>query len=142
MKFFFRIPVYVYALRMGRFFGKQFLLLQHIGRSSNKIRKTVLEVVDVVDGAPIVISGFGSKSDWLLNMKKNPSVIIQWGDRRFNSFPIWLKADEVTDILNKYQLKHKFLVLVYEKMFNINLNKKSEYPLCKFPILYSGTSTK
>ena len=41
----FKLPVYIYRLRLGWLLGHRFLLLTHQGRKTGKIRHTVLEVI-------------------------------------------------------------------------------------------------
>lgn len=73
-----RLPVWLYHLRLGWLLGERFLLLTHMGRKSGLMRQAVIEVVrhDKATDTYFVASGFGNKSDWLLNIKQNPNVTI------------------------------------------------------------------
>jgi deazaflavin-dependent oxidoreductase (nitroreductase family) len=81
----FRMPIALYHLGLGFLFGRRFLLLKHMGRKSGKPRETVLEVVshDPEARTYTVASGFGKRSDWLLNLKSRPETTIQVKNETF-----------------------------------------------------------
>lgn len=62
----FRMPIYLYRLKLGWVFGQRLLLLNHTGRISGKPRHTVLEVAerDSANDSYIVASGWGVKAAW------------------------------------------------------------------------------
>ena len=76
--------------------GGRFLLLTHTGRISGQPRQTVLEVVDFdrATGVYFVASGFGKKSDWILNILQMPEVEIQVGSKTIQATAQLLTADE------------------------------------------------
>ena len=78
-RFAFRLPIGLYRIGLGGLLGNRFLLLTHTGRKSGQARKTVLEVVrrDKETNTFIIAAGFGPKSDWYLNIRKNPRVTVQ-----------------------------------------------------------------
>jgi hypothetical protein len=61
-RFAFRVPIYLYRLKLGWLFGHRLLLLNHIGRVTGKPRQNVLEVAghDAADGSYVVASGVGT----------------------------------------------------------------------------------
>ncbi|HET9591189.1 MAG TPA: nitroreductase family deazaflavin-dependent oxidoreductase [Anaerolineales bacterium] len=75
----FRLPILLYRLHLGWILGERFLLLTHIGRESGLSRRTVLEVVGrkPSTGAYLVVSAFGKKADWFLNISRHPDVTIK-----------------------------------------------------------------
>ncbi len=83
MRFFLRAPIWLYRLRLGWLLGRRFVLLTHTGRNSDFPRQTVLEVVRYDDetGVCVVASGWGEKSDWVLNITANPQIQIQVGNK-------------------------------------------------------------
>ena len=85
MRAFARAPIGFYRVGLGWVFGGRFLMLTHIGRVTGKQRNVVLEVVrhDAKNDAFYVASGWGEKSDWLLNTQKDPYVIVQFKRRTF-----------------------------------------------------------
>ncbi len=81
LRWFFRFPVWLYRLGLGGLMGKRFLLLNHLGRKTGKVRQAVLEVVryDEQTGVYIVVSGYGERSQWAKNLLAHPDVTIQPG---------------------------------------------------------------
>ena len=79
-----RAPVALYRARLGWVFGQRFLLLEHLGRKSGALRRTVLEVVkhDVETGRWWVASCWSEKSQWFLNVMQTPDTAIVVGTRR------------------------------------------------------------
>ena len=77
-RFFYRLPIFVYRIGLGRLMGSRFLLLEHTGRKSGKVRRNVLEVVRRDDAARMfyIVSAWGEKSDWLRNVRANAAVTI------------------------------------------------------------------
>jgi hypothetical protein len=47
-RFLFRMPIYLYRLKLGWLFGSRLLLLNHVGRVSGKSRLTILEVAELM----------------------------------------------------------------------------------------------
>ena len=80
-----RLPIWLYRLRLGWLLGHRALHLTHEGRVTNKPRWAVLEVIqyDASTGVHYVASGFGVKSDWYRNIRENPEVTIQTGGRTY-----------------------------------------------------------
>ncbi len=78
-----RLPVWLYRFRLGRVLGRRFLLLTHIGRRSGRLRRTVLEPLrsDPATDSYIVCSVWGTRSDWLQNIDREPRVTITVGSR-------------------------------------------------------------
>ncbi len=78
-----RLPIWLYRLRLGWLLGNRFLLLHHTGRKSGQVRETVIEVVKRDPAADMfyVVSGWGRRSDWYLNIQKNPLATIHVGAR-------------------------------------------------------------
>jgi deazaflavin-dependent oxidoreductase (nitroreductase family) len=82
------------------------LLLEHRGRRTGKVRRTVLEVTGVREGAPIVVSGFGQTSDWFRNVTADPMVDVTWGLDTFPARARRLEHDEAVAHFATYQAKH------------------------------------
>jgi deazaflavin-dependent oxidoreductase (nitroreductase family) len=83
LRFGLRFPIYLYRLKLGWLMGERFLLLNHIGRTSGQVRRTVIEVVDHNQATDTyyAAAAWGEKSDWLRNLHKTPDVTIQVGRR-------------------------------------------------------------
>ena len=77
-----RAPIWMYRVRLGFVFGSRLLLLEHIGRRTGARRLVVLEVVG--HPAPdtyVVVSGFGSRSQWYRNVAAHPRVRVSVAHR-------------------------------------------------------------
>jgi deazaflavin-dependent oxidoreductase (nitroreductase family) len=96
MRIFARAPIGFYRGGLGWVFGGRFLMLTHIGRVTGEQRNVVLEVVrnDAQNDAFYVASGWGEKSDWLLNIQKDPNVNVQF---KRGSFPAVAERLSVED---------------------------------------------
>ena len=104
----FRLPVFAYRWRCGRFLGHRFLLLIHTGRRSGLCRETVLEVIEYRRDGPeaVVMSAFGTQADWLRNIeaRRNPMVVI--GSQCFMVTHRRLGAEEAVAVLLRYQRRN------------------------------------
>lgn len=104
----FRLPIWLYRLHLGWILGERFLLLTHTGRKSGLSRHTVIEVVghDKPTGAYFVVSAFGDKADWLLNIKKNPDVMITVKRRSMPARARCLPEADSVRVLLDYAIRH------------------------------------
>ena len=84
-RFLFRSPLLLYRLRLGFLMGRRIIVLTHRGRKTGKLRRTAIEVVryDEETGEIFVVSAYGGKSDWYLNITRSPPVLVQLGGRKF-----------------------------------------------------------
>ncbi len=96
-----RLPIWLYRARLGWLLDDRFLMLTHTGRKSGLPRRTVIEVVrhDRQADTYYVVSGWGEKSDWYQNIKKNPDVTVQVGGREFRATAEFIPLDEAIEIL-------------------------------------------
>jgi deazaflavin-dependent oxidoreductase (nitroreductase family) len=103
-----RLPIWLYRARLGWIFGKRFLMLLHTGRKTGLLRRTMLEVAryDRASRAFIVASGWGERSDWLLNIRQHPFVTIVVGNRRIEAKAIPLSIEEGEGELRDYARRH------------------------------------
>jgi len=104
----FRAPVWLYRRGLGWLLGRRFLLLTHTGRRSGLPRQTVLEVVayDPASGRCVVASGFGPRSDWVLNIQADPRLEVQSGRERFRGTARQLAPPEAGQALLDYARRH------------------------------------
>jgi len=104
----FRLPVWVYRLRLGWLLGHRFLMITHQGRRTGKVRHTVLEVLrqDHATGEFIVVAGYGKTSDWYRNIQATPALEIHVGGRRFTPIQRFLTPQEVYKEFEDYEARH------------------------------------
>ncbi|WP_072690325.1 nitroreductase family deazaflavin-dependent oxidoreductase [Rhodococcus marinonascens] len=105
---FFRAPIHHYRWHLGFLLGGRFLLLEHIGRKSGKIRQVVLEVVNsgATSDGYVVGVGFGPKADWYRNLLVQNDVTIQVGSDRLLVTAEFLSPDEGSEFMARYGAEH------------------------------------
>ncbi len=81
------IPTWVFRARLGFVFGKRFLMIEHSGRKSSKLYRTVLEVAGRAPEARewIVTSGTGPSADWYRNVSAGGVAAVWIGSRRYRA---------------------------------------------------------
>lgn len=106
-RFLFRMPICFYRVRLGWLFGHRLLLLNHIGRVSGKLRRTILEVAEYDGDSYVVASGWGPNAAWYRNILHTPDVTIQVGTRTVPVTAIPLDKDEGGDVFVRYASRHR-----------------------------------
>jgi deazaflavin-dependent oxidoreductase (nitroreductase family) len=111
LRLLFRLPAILYRGPCGWLLGRRFLLLIHVGRRTGKLRRTVLEVIEYRQIMPeaIVISAFGPKSDWLLNMQTQAPIEVAIASQRFTAAYRFLGEEEAAAAILGYQRRHRLL---------------------------------
>jgi deazaflavin-dependent oxidoreductase (nitroreductase family) len=103
----FRMPIYLYRLKLGWLFGSRLLLLNHIGRVSGKPRQTILEVAERDGGNYVVASGWGPNAAWYRNVLHTPDVTIQVATRTIPVTAIPLDKEEGAKVFTRYASRHR-----------------------------------
>ncbi|MDG5486094.1 nitroreductase family deazaflavin-dependent oxidoreductase [Mycolicibacterium gadium] len=107
-RFLFRLPIYLYRVRLGWMLGDRLLLLHHVGRVSGKHRLVVLEVAehDNATDSFLVASGWGPTAAWYRNVLKTPDVTIQVGRRTIAVTAQPLTKEEGAEVFVRYARRH------------------------------------
>lgn len=105
VKVFFKLPIYLFRWQLGWIFGHRFLMITHIGRKSGKRHQTVLEVIHYNPSAQeyFVVSGYGERSDWYQNIKKQSAVEVQVGNKHFIPKQRLLSSEETFQMVDEYR---------------------------------------
>lgn len=94
-KWLFKTPIFFYRLGLPVFSGFV-LILTTTGRKSGKQRYTPLEYIrEEGTGNPIIMAGWGGRTDWRSNIKANPNVYVQIGKETFEAIAEPLSEEEV-----------------------------------------------
>jgi len=103
-RMFFKFPVLLARLGLSRWMGSSFVIVTTTGRKSGKARRTALSNFghDQVSGAYYVVSGFGKRSDWCLNLKANPRVHVRVGRVAFNGLAEEVPEERMLDLMREY----------------------------------------
>lgn len=123
-----RLPIWLYRMKLGWLLGHRMLLLTHIGRISGKPRNAVLEVVhyDKESNTHYVASGFGKKSQWFQNIMKVPDATIQVGNQKTLVTAEHLPVNEAEKIFEIYQEKHPNAIKNLSKLVGYELGDTEE----------------
>lgn len=102
-----RAPILLYRLGLGFLLGHRFLLLEHRGRRSGQVRRTVLEIIQLGDDVAVVMSGFGHRSDWLRNVAADPEVGVTIGRTRRRATARIADESEAVRRLAQFRSEHR-----------------------------------
>jgi deazaflavin-dependent oxidoreductase (nitroreductase family) len=84
-KWLFKTPIFFYRIGLP-IFSNFFLLMTTTGRKSGKQHYTPLEYqYEKGTGYPIIMAGWGGKTDWSHNVAANPRVHVQIGHESFDA---------------------------------------------------------
>jgi deazaflavin-dependent oxidoreductase (nitroreductase family) len=115
-KWLFKTPILQYKLGMGWVIGKYVLLLTTTGRKSGKPRHTPLEYLyDKENDKYRVAAGWGGKTDWYRNLRKDPRVFVQVGRRKFNAIAETASDEEVAIYMMTISSRHPRMDKVWNR---------------------------
>lgn len=103
-----RLPIWLYWAKLGWLLGNRFLMLTHVGRRSGRQHDTVVEVVryDTSSGIYVIVSGFGERTDWFLNISQTPQVTVHVGRRAFAAIAERLPLEDALREFKDYARRH------------------------------------
>jgi deazaflavin-dependent oxidoreductase (nitroreductase family) len=98
------LPIWFYPLLPGWALGDRGLLLTQIRCRGRRLHQTVLKVVahDPRADTYIVAAGWGKRLDWFRTIQKQPHVLVDVGDRRFEAIAARLSEAEAKHALRDY----------------------------------------
>lgn len=117
-KWILRAPVRLYAFGAGPLLGHRFLLLSHRGRKTGRSYRCVLEVLSwrPDTGEAIVISGFGTRSNWYQNVVAGGAQEVAIGRGRFTPQIRLLDAEEGVRVLAEYERRNRLAAPVLRRL--------------------------
>jgi deazaflavin-dependent oxidoreductase (nitroreductase family) len=133
-RFMMRAPIALYRVGLGGLLGKRFLLLEHTGRKSGLTRRTALEIVEMADTSPIVVSGFGERSDWFRNVTVNPAIAFTLGRKRVPATARRLDHPEAVAVFDRYRINHPKAAQVIGKRLGVSLIDDIETSAAELPL--------
>jgi deazaflavin-dependent oxidoreductase (nitroreductase family) len=103
----FKLPLFLYRLRLGWLLGKRFMLLTHTGRHSGKVRRTILAVLrfDQQTNAIYAVSAWKG-SDWYANIQAAPALHVETGFVQYVPVQRTLSPEEITRLFLDYCKQH------------------------------------
>lgn len=107
LKFFFKVPVWMYKIGFGgfeRWFGAQWMLITHIGRKSGKRYDSMVDVMDYDKATDTyyIEAAYGTRADWYRNIQANPIFKVKVGRRKFEARAEALSTEGSADMLVKF----------------------------------------
>jgi deazaflavin-dependent oxidoreductase (nitroreductase family) len=120
-----RLPIWLYRLRLGRLLGHRALLLIHTGRVSGSPRHAVLEVIkyDADTNTHYVASGFGEKANWFQNITQTPHVTIRVAGDGIPVLAERLSLSEAEITFKDYHQRHPKALAGLAKMIGYQLSQ-------------------
>jgi len=106
---FLRLPIALYRLHLGWLLGQRFLLLEHRGRKTGRLRYNVIEVIGRgrKKGAYYVAAAWAPRADWYQNIQRDRHVRIHGGSEHFSAVSRALSPGESRAYLQKYRQHHR-----------------------------------
>lgn len=113
-------PALLYRIGAGRLLGHRFLLLTNRGRRSGRLYRTILEVVgwDAARREAVVMSGFGVRAGWYLNVLDGGAEEVRIAAARFRPAVRELGADEAVRVVADYERRNRFFAPVVRAIFS------------------------
>lgn len=95
-------------MRLGFLFGKRFVMIEHRGRKSGQLYRTVLEVAGhrATPGSFVVTSGTGPRADWYRNISANGVDGVWVGSARHPATVTFLEPEESATVFARYEAEH------------------------------------
>jgi deazaflavin-dependent oxidoreductase (nitroreductase family) len=121
-----RAPIGLYRSGLGFLFGHRFVMIEHRGRVSGEIRRTVLEVIVIEDNTIYVAAGWGESAQWLKNIRHDPRVVVHLGSRRFQTNAEMVPVDQARQIMDDYTENNPGFVM--KMLGGFMLDKPGETP--------------
>jgi deazaflavin-dependent oxidoreductase (nitroreductase family) len=124
----FRLPIYLYRLRLGWLLGHRGLLLIHRGRNSRRVYHTVLEVIvyNQATRESVVLSGWGERADWYRNIQQMAALEVRTGDERYAPEQRFLDPEENHAVVSDYARRHPLAFRLFAKVFGYPLGGTEE----------------
>ncbi len=103
----FKLPVFLYRLRLGWLLGKRFMQITHVGRHSGKVRRTILAVLRFDEKTHEIYAVSAWKgSDWYYNIQASPALQVETGFVRYVPVQRTLSPEEITATFVEYCKQH------------------------------------
>lgn len=107
-KRFLHTPTWLYRAHLGFVFGHRFLMIEHRGRKSGSLYRTVLEVAGRYPDRNewIVTSGTGPKADWYRNLRARGVDAVWIGSSMHQASVRFPEAPEAAQVMAEYESDH------------------------------------
>ncbi len=121
-KWFFKSPVKLWRLGLGKLMGGRMVLITHIGRKSGLPRRTLAEYYRL-NGKIYVVAAFGRRAQWAKNMLANPHVSVQTNKGAASALAVHVSDDEeLMAVAQLFMRKNSVMSNWYLESLDINPN--------------------
>ncbi len=127
LRFFFRLPIFLYRWHLGWLLGDRFVMIDHVGRKTGQTHQTVVEVVDHdrSDDSYYVASGWGYRANWYQNLTAHPETTIYVGSRTLAVRAETLTPPQAAQRLIDYRDHHRFAARELSGLMGIDIAASS-----------------
>jgi deazaflavin-dependent oxidoreductase (nitroreductase family) len=103
----FKLPIFLYQLKLGWLLGTRFMQITHVGRRSGKVRRTILAVLrfDEKSNEIFAVSAWKG-SDWYCNIQALPALQVETGFVGYVPQQRTLSPEEITTAFLEYRRQH------------------------------------
>jgi deazaflavin-dependent oxidoreductase (nitroreductase family) len=103
----FKLPLFLYRLRLGWLMGKRFMQITHVGRRSGKVRRTILAVLrfDEKTNQIFAVSAWKG-SDWYYNIQASPALQVETGLVHYAPLQRYLSPEEIATLFVEFCKQH------------------------------------
>jgi deazaflavin-dependent oxidoreductase (nitroreductase family) len=122
--FVFRLPLPLYRAGLGwLFLGHTFLVLTHVGRRTGQQHATAAMVLaeDRATNEVVICSVWGPRTDWILNLKAHPGLLVQIGRDTFVPEHRFLSPDEAFHVGVQFRRRHPLRVRLMSRVLGVDL---------------------
>lgn len=102
----FRSPIPIFRAGLGFLFGSRLTMLEHKGRKTGQIRRTILEVAANHPDAVYVAAAWGAEAQWLKNVMADPRVTFYVGARKYETVAEMVSDEQALELMGEYAEEH------------------------------------
>ena len=103
----FKLPIFLYQLKLGWLLGTRFMQITHVGRHSGKVRRTILAVLRFDEKSKEILAVSAWKgSDWYYNIQSLPALQVESGFVHYVPEQRTLSPEEITTAFIEYRRQH------------------------------------
>jgi deazaflavin-dependent oxidoreductase (nitroreductase family) len=101
-------PAWLYRSHLGFLMGKRLLMVEHRGRKTGTLYRTVLEVAGRHPDQDewVVTAGWGPQSDWYRNLEAGNLEAVWIGSKRLDATVRFLEPEEAGQVMGRYERDH------------------------------------
>jgi len=126
-RFFFRGPLLLYKLGLGKLISKQVLLLSTTGRKSGKKRVTPLGYnYDMTTRTYYVSAGWAGRSNWYRNALVQSKVCVKVGNYEFDAVAEPVDEGEAVHLFKAYVQRNPFAERLYSRIIGRRYDSREE----------------